>query len=85
MQTVRSISKLGLSMLSSNTTVIIESPSLEIERTVCICGSPINPVSSGKVTSCSTSVGDMPGASTVTTTWVLVRSGNASIGIFHIV
>src|SRR5215831_2190106 len=61
--------------------VTTERPSLEIDRTLSVFGTPITAVSMGYVTSCSTSVGGSPGHSVVITTWLFVRSGNASMGI----
>ena len=58
----------------------IVNSSFEVERTNCRCGNPSIDVSIGKVTSCSTSTGDIPGACADTTTWLFVRSGKASTG-----
>src|ERR1043166_5636555 len=64
---------------SSNVTVTTDSAALEIERTRSIPGRPSIAVSIGKVTSCSTSTGESPGASVITSTWLGVKSGKASV------
>src|SRR5258708_25298928 len=69
---------------SSKTTVTMESPILERDRTSSCFGIPMKASSSGQVTCCSTSPGAIPGASVTTTTWLFVRSGKASTGIVSI-
>jgi hypothetical protein len=57
-----------MSTSSSYETVTTEMPALEMERTPCVRGSPIIPVSMGKLTRFSTSLGDRPGATVMTCT-----------------
>src|SRR5512140_1002280 len=70
-----------MSTPSSKTTVMTESPDLETERTWSSRGRPRMAVSTGKVTNRSTSGGDMPGDVDSTSTWTLVTSGKASMGM----
>src|SRR5665647_801727 len=70
-----------MSTPSSKTTVTTDSPALETERTCSRRGSPRMAVSTGKVTNRSTSGGDMPGDVDITSTWMLVTSGKASMGM----
>src|SRR5574343_1609520 len=58
----------------------MDSPALEIDRTVAIPGWPLIAVSSGKLISCSTSSGAMPPASVMIVTVGLLRSGKTSTG-----
>ena len=65
-------------MPSLKTTVIPDSPVLEIERTSSTSGNAYITASIGKVISCSTSSEARPGASVLMATCTLVTSGNAS-------
>src|SRR5262249_56917189 len=55
-----------------------DSPWIDCERRTSRRGTPPTAVSSGRVTSCSTSAGDSPGASVWTTTCGGVNSGKTS-------
>ncbi len=73
------------SVPQSNSAYTMERPTPEVERTRVTPGMPLSAVSSGKVTSCSTSSGAMPPASVSTVTSGLLRSGNTSTGVRHAV
>src|SRR5512135_1037313 len=62
-------------------TVTTERPALDTDRTCSSRGSPRMAISTGKVTNRSTSGGDIPGDVDRTSTWILVTSGKASIGM----
>ena len=67
-----------ISVPQSNSTNTIESPMPETERTRVTPGMPFIAVSTGNVTSCSTSSGAMPPASVSSVTVGLFRSGKIS-------
>ena len=60
--------------------VTTEIPNLEIDRICSTLGRPLIAPSTGNESSDSTSSGDSAGASVITWTCTLVRSGTASIG-----
>src|SRR5512136_694473 len=65
-------------------TVTTERPALETDRTCSSRGSPRIAISTGNVTNRSTSGGDIPGDVDRTSTWMLVTSGKASIGMCRV-
>ena len=60
---------------------MIEMPAAETDRTRVTPGVPAIAISMGKVTIRSTSSGERPPASVITTTLVLLRSGKTSTGM----
>ena len=74
---------LKISVFHSNSIQTIEMPADEDERTRRTLVAPLTAVSSGNVTSFSTSSGAMPCASVSTTTVGAVRSGNTSTSIWE--
>ena len=68
--------------LSSKTNVITLIPNLENERISIRSGRLAIALSTGDVMNCSTSCAAKVGALVITCTWLLVTSGNASIGSF---
>src|SRR5215203_2263382 len=69
-----------MSVPSSKTTVITDSPYLESDRTSSTLGIPDIARSTGTVTYCSTSTGDSAGAAVMIWTCTFVMSGTASMG-----
>ena len=69
-----------MSVPSWKTTVTTEIPNLEIDRICSTLGRPLIAPSTGIDSRLSTSSGLRAGASVMTWTWTLVRSGTASIG-----
>src|SRR4051794_7475433 len=71
-----------MSVPSRKTTVTTLIPNFEIERICSTLGRPLIAPSTGNERSDSTSRGESAGASVITCTCTLVRSGTASIGRF---
>ena len=69
-----------MSVPSLKTIVTTEMPNLEIDRICSTSGSPLIAPSTGNDRNCSTSSGESAGASVITCTCTLVKSGTASIG-----
>ena len=74
-----------MSVPQSNSTQTTENPVVEEERTRRTSVAPFTAVSTGKVTSRSTSSGAMPLASVITTTVGAFRSGNTSTSMRAVV
>ncbi len=70
-----------MSVPQSNSTVTVEKPVVDAERTRRTSVAPFNAVSTGNVTRRSTSSAAIPGASVITTTVGEVKSGNTSTSI----
>ena len=69
-----------MSVPSLKTIVTTETPNLETDRICSTSGSPLIAPETGNDKSESTSSGDSAGASVITWTCTLVKSGTASIG-----
>src|SRR5574344_2037010 len=74
-----------MSVPQSNSTQTTENPVVEEERTRLTAVAPFTAVSTGKVTSLSTSSGAIPVASVIITTVGALRSGNTSTSILEAV
>ncbi len=70
-----------ISVSQSNSTQTTENPFVEEERTRRTPVAPFTAVSTGKVTSCSTSSAAIPFASVMMTTVGALRSGNTSTSV----